>query len=113
MSAGREQAIARRNSFISEQSSDIAEQADGRDGVSESPGNDADVKAQQGLADCWGGFNRVVLTEARIGYFSVRLWNSSDLVQAIYRTYERLPAEVQAELPLKREWMLVVEESET
>ena len=70
-------------------------------------------KAQQGLLVCWGGFNRVVLTEARIGHFSVRLWDSSDLVQAIYRTYERLPAEVQAELPLKREWMLVVEESET
>ena len=70
-------------------------------------------KAQQGLLVCWGGFNRVVLTEARIGHFSVRLWDSSDLVQAIYRTYERLPAEVQAELPLKREWMLVVEESES
>ena len=70
-------------------------------------------KAQQGLLVCWGGFNRVVLTEARIGHFSVRLWDSSDLVEAIYRTYERLPAEVQAELPLKQEWMLVVEESES
>ena len=40
----------------------------------------------------------------------VRLWDSSDLVGAIYRNYERLPAEIQAELPLKRVWMLVVEE---
>ena len=61
-------------------------------------------KAEQGLLVCWGGFNRAVLAEARTGYFSVRLWSSDDLVQAIYRTYERLPAEVQA-------WMLVVEES--
>ena len=68
--------------------------------------------AQQGLLVCWGGFNKVVLTEARTGHFSVRLWDSGDLVEAIYRTYERLPAEVQAELPLKRGWMLVVEESE-
>jgi restriction system protein len=67
--------------------------------------------AQQGLLVCWGGFNKVVLTEARTGHFSVRLWDSGDLVEAIYRTYERLPAEVQAELPLKRGWMLVVEES--
>ena len=29
----------------------------------------------------------------------VRLWNSSDLVGTIYRNYDRLPAEVQAELP--------------
>ena len=68
--------------------------------------------AQQGLLVCWGGFNKVVLTEARTGHFSVRLWDSGDLVKAIYRTYERLPAEIQAELPLKRGWMLVVEESE-
>ncbi len=68
--------------------------------------------AQQGLLVCWGGFNKAVLSESRTGHFSVRLWNSADLVEAIYRTYERLPAEVQAELPLKRGWMLVVEDSE-
>ena len=69
-------------------------------------------KAQQGLLVCWGGFNRAVLVEGRTGHFSVRLWDSRDLVESIYRTYERLPAEVQADLPLKRVWMLVVEESE-
>ena len=69
-------------------------------------------KAEQGLLVCWGGFNKAVRTEARIGHFSVRLWDSGDLVQAIYRTYEQLPEEVQAGLPLKRRWMLVAEESE-
>lgn len=68
--------------------------------------------AHQGLLVCWGGFNKAVLSESRTGHFSVRLWNSGDLVEAIYRTYERLPAEVQAELPLKRGWLLVVEDSE-
>ena len=68
-------------------------------------------KADQGLLVCWGGFNRVVLTESRQGHFIVRLWDSLDLVRAIYRTCERLPAEIQAELPLKRVWMLVAEES--
>jgi restriction system protein len=66
-------------------------------------------KAEQGLLVCWGGFNKVVLNEARQGHFTVRLWESSDLVEAIYRTYEKLPAEIQAELPLKRVWMLVQE----
>ncbi len=66
-------------------------------------------KAEQGLLVCWGGFNKVVLNEARQGHFTVRLWESRDLVEAIYRTYERLPAEIQAELPLKRVWMLVQE----
>ena len=69
-------------------------------------------KAEQGLLVSWGGFNTVVRREARTGHFSVRLWNSSDLVEAVYRTYERIPAEIQAELPLKRTWMLVGEESD-
>jgi restriction system protein len=64
-------------------------------------------KAEQGLLVSWGGFNKVVLTEARQGHFTVRLWDSRDLVEAIYRTYEHLPAEIQADLPLKRAWMLV------
>ena len=68
--------------------------------------------AEQGLLVCWGGFNRAVLKEARQGHFSVRLWDSSDLVEAIYRNYQQLPAEIQAELPLKRVWMLVAEEGE-
>lgn len=67
-------------------------------------------KAEQGLLVSWGGFNKAVLSEARQGHFTVRLWDSRDVVEAIYRNYERLPAEVQAELPLKRVWMLVREE---
>jgi restriction system protein len=66
-------------------------------------------KAEQGLLVCWGGFNKPVRAEAKQGYFAVRLWESRDLVEAIYRNYERLPAEIQAELPLKKVWMLVVE----
>jgi restriction system protein len=66
--------------------------------------------ATQGLLVCWGGFNRAVLSEARQGHFSVRLWESRDLVEAIYRNYEQLPAEIQTELPLKKVWMLVMDE---
>ena len=68
-------------------------------------------KAEQGLLVCWGGFKKSVLTEARQNHFVVRLWDSRELVQAIYRNYERLPAEIQAELPLKQVWMLVPEDS--
>ncbi|MBE3143882.1 MAG: restriction endonuclease [Planctomycetes bacterium] len=68
--------------------------------------------AKQGLLVCWGGYNKAVQQEARQSHFSVRLWESRDLVEAIYRTYDQLPAEIQAELPLKRIWMLVPEGSE-
>lgn len=69
-------------------------------------------KAEQGLLVAWGGFNKKVLGEAKQSYFAVRLWDSRDLVEAIYRNYKRLPAEIQAELPLKQVWMLVHEEPE-
>ncbi len=69
-------------------------------------------KAEQGLLVAWGGFNKAVQNESKQGYFAVRLWESRDLVEAIYRNYERLPAEIQADLPLKRVWVLVNEDSE-
>ena len=50
--------------------------------------------------------------DAKQGQYSARRSDSSDLVSAIYRTYEKLPAEIQAELPLKRVWMLVKETTE-
>ena len=90
-----------------------------------SQGNPADVtvyrtlqgsmqtfRANQGLLMCWGGFTRSVLSESKQAHFSIRLWDSKDLLEAIYRSYERLPAEIQAELPLKHVWMLVSEEPE-
>jgi restriction system protein len=69
-------------------------------------------KATQGLLVSWGGFTRAVYREARQSYFHVRLWSASDVVEAIYRVYERLHEEIQAELPLKRVWALVLEESD-
>jgi restriction system protein len=70
-------------------------------------------KAGQGLLVAWGGFNKAVQTESKQGYFAVRLWESRDLVEALYRNYDRLPAEIQADLPLKRVWVLVNEEPES
>ena len=73
--------------------------------------NKATVGAKQGLLVCWGGFTKPTTAEAKAGHFSIRLWDSTDLVKAIYHTYERLPAEIKAELPLQRVWMFVPEAS--
>jgi restriction system protein len=69
-------------------------------------------KSDQGLLVCWGGFNSVVRKEARMSFFSVRLWDADDLLVALFRTYDKLPEELQTELPLKRVWALVVDENE-
>ncbi len=69
-------------------------------------------QASQGLLVCWGGFTQPVRSEARQHTFRIRLWDQSDLVEALYRAYDRLPEEIQAELPLKRVWVLVREDLE-
>ena len=68
--------------------------------------------ANQGLLVCWGGFNDVVLKEAKQGHFEVRLWRDKDLVEAIYRNYDRLSSEIKAKLPLRQTWTLVIAETD-
>jgi restriction system protein len=66
--------------------------------------------AEQGVLVAWGGFKQTVLAEARRHFFEIRLWDAGDVVDALLENYERLPEDVQAELPLKRIWSLVLEE---
>ncbi len=67
-------------------------------------------KANQCLLVSWVGFNKAVEKEARLSFFSVRLWDANDLIEAIFKNYDRFPEELQSELPLKRIWVLVIEE---
>lgn len=67
-------------------------------------------RAEQGLIVSWGGFKSTVYREARQLFFEIRLWNQADLVRTIQETYKHLPDQVQAELPMKRTWVLVVED---
>ncbi len=68
------------------------------------------VRADQGLLISWGGFTNKAIREARDAFFSIRLWDAGDLMEAIFRHYERFEDELKAELPLKRIWGLVIEE---
>ena len=75
-------------------------------------GTMATFKADQGLLVSLGGFNSAVDREARLSFFSVRLWDADDLVDALLKNYERLPEDLKSELPLKRIWALVPVESD-
>jgi restriction system protein len=65
--------------------------------------------ADQGLFVSWGGFNMKVHEEAKRSFFTVRLWDSGDLIEAIFKYYEKFDDELKAELALKRIWCLVTE----
>jgi restriction system protein len=63
--------------------------------------------AEHGLLVSWAGFNTAVTREARQLFFKVRLWDAGNVVNALQANYDKLPKELQAEIPLKRTWILV------
>ncbi len=75
--------------------------------VRELQGAMKNFRADYGLFVSWGGFKTSVDKEKARLFFEIRLWSSEDLLYEIFRLYDRLPEELQAELPLKRIWMLV------
>jgi len=58
----------------------------------------------------WSGFTRAAEREARDQWFRLRLWSSVDVVDALLRVYEKLPEEIQLQIPLERVWVLVDKE---
>ena len=67
-------------------------------------------KADQGLFVSWGGFNQAVRREARRSFFTIRLWDSGELINQIQRHYDQFSDSLKAELPLQKIWSLVPEE---
>ena len=67
--------------------------------------------AGQGLLVAWGGVTRALAKEAQRLFFEIRIWDSGEIVSALQQSYEHLPEEVRADLPLKRIWVLSEQES--
>jgi restriction system protein len=58
----------------------------------------------------WGGFKQTVLKEARDDHFYIRLWSEKEVLEQVYRHYERLSESWRARIPLRLIWALVGEE---
>ena len=71
-----------------------------------------DFGAQQALFVSWGGYTRDAEREARRNFFRVRLWNARDLIEAVCRNYDKLPADLRAEIPIQRIWAVTSEDGE-
>jgi restriction system protein len=66
-------------------------------------------KADHGLIVSWSGFTPPARKEAQRVYFQIRLWDSDDVLGALFEHYDLLPEDIRAELPLQRQWVLVPE----
>ena len=68
------------------------------------------MNAEQGLFVSWDGFNQTATKNLPDLFFKVRLWDGKKLVDELLKNYDKMPEEQQAELPLKRIWVVVPEE---
>jgi len=64
-----------------------------------------DVHADHGLLVSWSGFKTPVRQRVNELYFRVRLWGREEILDALFRTYDRLPEKIRAELPLQKVWV--------
>lgn len=66
--------------------------------------------ADQGLLVAWGGLTVPAKNEAKSQFFTIRVWDQGDIIEEIFKNYDKFSEDLQAELPLKRIWTLVNEE---
>ena len=66
----------------------------------------SDFGAGSGLIVSWGGFRNPVARRKGEQFFKIRMWNADDLIAEVLSCYDKLPASIQARLPLKRTWIL-------
>lgn len=66
--------------------------------------------AQEGLFVSWSGFKSNVHKELAPSFFRMRLWSQKEILEALFANYDRLDDDIKAELPLKRVWMVAVQE---
>lgn len=62
--------------------------------------------AEQGLLVAWGGLSKPARDALKNQHLRVRVWEAADVVDAVLRTYDRLPEEIRTQLPLRRVRML-------
>lgn len=65
--------------------------------------------ADYGLLISWYGFKISVKREIPKQFFKVRLWDSKNIIDELFANYDKLSEEIKAEIPLKKVWMLNVE----
>ncbi len=66
-----------------------------------------DFSAEHGLFVSWSDYTSQAKREARRNFFTMRLWNANDVIDAVCRNYDKLPEAIRAEIPLKQVWTLV------
>lgn len=65
--------------------------------------------ADHGLLVAWGGITKEATRYLSTQRFTIRVWNSQDVLNGLFSCYDELPAAIQRDIPLKRIWTLAEE----
>lgn len=63
-------------------------------------------RADQGLLVAWGGVTKPAHQEFLRDRTSFRVWDSEELLDRLFETYDHLPTDTRARIPLKQAWVL-------
>ncbi len=63
-------------------------------------------RADQSLLVAWGGVTTPAAREFKRDRTSFRIWDSEEVLDRLFETYDRLPASTRARIPLKQAWVL-------
>lgn len=63
-------------------------------------------RADQGLLVAWGGATKPAMREFQRDRTSFRVWDSEDILDQLFDTYEQLPAATRSRIPLTQAWVL-------
>jgi restriction system protein len=75
-------------------------------------GSIQDTQAEQALLVSWSGFTKPVIQRTNELFFRVRLWDRKAILDALFASYDKLPEDIKAELPLRKIWTLVLTEDQ-
>lgn len=73
-------------------------------------GTMSNYNADYGLLVSWYGFKSSVIKEIPKQFFKVRLWDSKKIIEELFANYDKLSDEIKTDIPLKRMWVLNIEE---
>jgi restriction system protein len=62
-------------------------------------------KADQALLVTFGGVTRPAKNKLETEYFNIRVWTMNDIIQSVYKNYNRLPNDLRARIPMKQIWV--------
>lgn len=67
-------------------------------------------KADQALLVTFGGVTGPAKNKLETEYFNIRVWTMEDILNSVYKNYNRLPNDLRAKIPMKQIWVPFSEE---